>query len=101
MGFATGGKDNRRPGGGGGGRFSKDWPTDPEFPDRPTLVDLSVAATAGNDGSPVSFSVNGFPDRTLEGRVIRVNPAVDPQTRQVCCVDVWGITGWSGGRLLC
>lgn len=34
-------------------------------------------------GSPVSFSVTGYPGRTFTGRVTRVNPVVDPATRQV------------------
>ena len=34
-------------------------------------------------GSTVQFTVNGFPDRTFEGRIQRVNPAVDPATGQV------------------
>lgn len=34
-------------------------------------------------GSPVTFSVNGYPGRTFKGEVERVNPTVDPATRQV------------------
>ncbi len=34
-------------------------------------------------GAPVAFSVNGFAGRTLTGHVTRINPVVDPQTRQV------------------
>jgi RND family efflux transporter MFP subunit len=34
-------------------------------------------------GSAVQFTVNGFPDRTFEGRIQRVNPSVDPATGQV------------------
>jgi membrane fusion protein (multidrug efflux system) len=34
-------------------------------------------------GAPVRFSVTGYPNRTFEGRVSNVNPAADPQTRQV------------------
>ncbi|HEX4935172.1 MAG TPA: efflux RND transporter periplasmic adaptor subunit, partial [Gemmatimonadaceae bacterium] len=34
-------------------------------------------------GIPVSFTVNGYPNRTFTGRVSRVNPTVDPATRQV------------------
>ena len=33
-------------------------------------------------GSPVEFSVNGY-DRRFTGRIERINPAVDPATRQV------------------
>ena len=53
---------------------------------RSLRLEASVPTSALGDvrvGAPVSFSVNGFSDRTLEGRVIRVNPAVDPQTKQV------------------
>ncbi len=34
-------------------------------------------------GTPVPFAVDGYPDRRFEGKVTRVNPAVDPATRQV------------------
>lgn len=34
-------------------------------------------------GAPVTFTVNGYPGRTFEGKVIRVNPTADPATRQV------------------
>lgn len=34
-------------------------------------------------GAPVAFTVSGYPDRTFRGTVTRVNPAVDPVTRQV------------------
>jgi RND family efflux transporter MFP subunit len=34
-------------------------------------------------GAPVSFTVNGYPDRVFEGRITRINPSVDPATRQV------------------
>ena len=34
-------------------------------------------------GAPVRFTVNGYPGRTFEGRVTRVNPVADPTTRQV------------------
>ena len=53
---------------------------------RSLRLEASVPTSALGDvrvGAPVSFSVNGFSDRTLEGRVIRVNPSVDPQTKQV------------------
>ena len=48
-------------------------------------VAASVPASALADvrvGSPVVFTVNGS-DRVLEGRVLRVSPVVDPQTKQV------------------
>lgn len=32
---------------------------------------------------PVEFKVNGYPNRSFTGRVIRVNPTADPMTRQV------------------
>jgi RND family efflux transporter MFP subunit len=34
-------------------------------------------------GSPVQFTVNGYPGRTFAGRITRVSPVADPQTRQV------------------
>jgi RND family efflux transporter MFP subunit len=34
-------------------------------------------------GAPVRFTVSGYPDRTFSGSVERINPAVDPATRQV------------------
>jgi RND family efflux transporter MFP subunit len=34
-------------------------------------------------GAPVQFAVKGYPGRTFTGQVERVNPAADPQTRQV------------------
>jgi len=34
-------------------------------------------------GTPVQFTVSGFQDRRLTGRVTRIYPAVDPATRQV------------------
>jgi RND family efflux transporter MFP subunit len=34
-------------------------------------------------GAPVTFTVNGYPGRTFNGRVTRVNPTADPATRQV------------------
>jgi RND family efflux transporter MFP subunit len=33
--------------------------------------------------APVRFAVTGYPGRTFEGRVSNINPAADPQTRQV------------------
>ena len=52
---------------------------------RSLKVEASVPTTALADvrvGSPVLFTVNGS-DRQLEGRVTRVSPMVDAQTRQV------------------
>ncbi|MEO6447107.1 MAG: efflux RND transporter periplasmic adaptor subunit [Gemmatimonadaceae bacterium] len=34
-------------------------------------------------GAPVSFSVAGYPERTFEGRIARINPMADPATGQV------------------
>ena len=34
-------------------------------------------------GTPVPFAVDGYGDRQFEGRILRINPAVDPTTRQV------------------
>jgi RND family efflux transporter MFP subunit len=34
-------------------------------------------------GALVEFRVNGVPDRTFTGRITRINPSVDPATRQV------------------
>lgn len=32
-------------------------------------------------GQRATFTVNAFPDQTFEGRVVEINPSVDPQTR--------------------
>jgi len=48
-------------------------------------VEASVPTSALADvrvGAPVLFTVNGS-DRVLEGRITRVSPMVDPQTKQV------------------
>lgn len=34
-------------------------------------------------GVPATFTVNGYPGRTLVGKVTRINPTADPATRQV------------------
>ncbi len=34
-------------------------------------------------GAPVFFNVNGYPGRTFQGKVARINPAADPATGQV------------------
>ncbi|MGH7735403.1 MAG: efflux RND transporter periplasmic adaptor subunit, partial [Gemmatimonadales bacterium] len=39
--------------------------------------------TAIHLGTPVLFSVNGLGDRRFTGRIDRINPSVDPATRQV------------------
>ena len=52
---------------------------------RSLRVEGSVPATSIGDvrvGAPVTFTVNGS-DRPLTGRITRVSPMVDPQTRQV------------------
>ncbi len=54
----------------------------------PSSLELEAAVSAGQlealrIGAPVSFTVNGLPSRTFEGRITRINPAVDPATRQV------------------
>ncbi|HEX5071945.1 MAG TPA: efflux RND transporter periplasmic adaptor subunit [Gemmatimonadaceae bacterium] len=49
-------------------------------------LDASVPASqlsAIKVGAPVSFNVSGYPDRTFEGRITRVNPLADPTTGQV------------------
>lgn len=52
---------------------------------RSLKVEASVPTSALADvriGAPVLFTVNGS-DRQLEGRVTRISPMVDPQTKQV------------------
>ena len=52
---------------------------------RSLKVEASVPTSALADvrvGAPVIFTVNGS-DRQLEGRITRVSPMVDPQTKQV------------------
>lgn len=34
-------------------------------------------------GTPVGFTIDGYGDRSFEGKISRINPAVDPATRQV------------------
>ena len=34
-------------------------------------------------GTPVPFTIDGYGDKRFEGKIIRINPAVDPATRQV------------------
>lgn len=53
---------------------------------RSLRLEASVPTSALSDvrvGAPVTFTVNGFEDRTLLGRITRVSPTVDPQTKQV------------------
>jgi len=52
---------------------------------RSLRLEASVPTSALGDvkmGAPVTFTVNGS-DRPLEGKITRVNPVVDPQTKQV------------------
>jgi RND family efflux transporter MFP subunit len=54
----------------------------------PSSLELEASVPAGQlaalrIGAPVTFSVNGVPNRTFEGRITRINPTVDPATRQV------------------
>lgn len=49
-------------------------------------LEASVPASALGSltvGSTVDFEVSGIPGRTFTGKVLRVNPTVDPSTRQV------------------
>ncbi|MGQ0712111.1 MAG: efflux RND transporter periplasmic adaptor subunit [Gemmatimonadaceae bacterium] len=57
----------------------------------------SDALTALRIGDPVEFRVNAYPDRTFTGRVERINPTADPNTRQVRIYV--GIPN-TGGRLV-
>ncbi|HEU4629589.1 MAG TPA: efflux RND transporter periplasmic adaptor subunit [Gemmatimonadaceae bacterium] len=41
------------------------------------------ALSAVRVGAPVHFTVSGYPGRSFEGHVTRVNPTADPTTRQV------------------
>jgi membrane fusion protein, multidrug efflux system len=53
---------------------------------RSLQLEAAVPTSALGDvrvGAPVTFSVSGFADRQLTGRITRINPMVDPQTRQV------------------
>jgi multidrug efflux pump subunit AcrA (membrane-fusion protein) len=50
----------------------------------PLRVRLQVPEKAAADvavGQPVSVRVDAHPDRAFEGRISRINPSVDPQTR--------------------
>jgi RND family efflux transporter MFP subunit len=54
----------------------------------PSSLELEASVPAEqiaalHPGSPVEFSVNGFPGRTFRGRIDRINPTADPATRQV------------------
>jgi membrane fusion protein, multidrug efflux system len=54
----------------------------------PSLLKLEASVAAENAGSmkagaKVAFSVNGYPARTFHGTIARINPAVDPVTRQI------------------
>jgi RND family efflux transporter MFP subunit len=54
----------------------------------PTSMRLEAAVPASQlnsikIGSPVLFSVSGYPDRSFTGKITRVNPVADPTTGQV------------------
>jgi RND family efflux transporter MFP subunit len=54
----------------------------------PSSMRLEAAIPAEQLGqvrvnAPVRFAVTGYPGRTFEGHVSNINPAADPQTRQV------------------
>ncbi|HEX2644258.1 MAG TPA: efflux RND transporter periplasmic adaptor subunit [Thermoanaerobaculia bacterium] len=54
----------------------------------PSSLELEAAVSAQQlaqlrVGTPVTFRVNGFPNRTFRGQITRINPAADPATRQV------------------
>lgn len=52
---------------------------------RSLRLEASVPTSSIGDvkiGAPINFTVNGS-DRLLEGRITRVNPSVDPQTKQL------------------
>jgi membrane fusion protein (multidrug efflux system) len=49
-------------------------------------LEASVAAdqiAAVRVGQPVTFSLNGYGDRTFRGTVLRISPIADPSTRQI------------------
>ena len=53
---------------------------------RTMRLEVSVPAERIGDlrvGTPVTFSVNGYPNEQFVGKITRVNPAADPTTRQV------------------
>ena len=54
----------------------------------PTSMRLEASVPASELGAvqvgvPVRFTVNGYPGRTFEGKVSRINPSADPTTGQV------------------
>lgn len=48
-------------------------------------------------GSPVRFSVNGYPDKEFLGKITRINPTADPTTRQV---KIYASVPNTSGRLV-
>jgi membrane fusion protein, multidrug efflux system len=57
----------------------------------------SDALTALRVGDAVEFTVNAYPDRAFTGKVERINPTVDPDTRQV---RIYVAIPNTGGRLV-
>lgn len=54
----------------------------------PSSMELEASIAADqlsliHPGDPVEFHVTGYPDRTFNGRITRINPTADPATRQV------------------
>ncbi|HEX6900371.1 MAG TPA: efflux RND transporter periplasmic adaptor subunit [Thermoanaerobaculia bacterium] len=54
----------------------------------PSVLELEASVPAEERGSlevgaPVEFTVTGYADRVFRGEITRINPSVDPATRQV------------------
>jgi RND family efflux transporter MFP subunit len=54
----------------------------------PSSLELEAAVAAEQlasirIGVPVEFTVTGYPDRSFEGTITRINPTADPLTRQI------------------
>jgi RND family efflux transporter MFP subunit len=54
----------------------------------PSTMELAASVAADNlslvrPGTPVRFEVQGYPGRTFSGRIERISPAADPDTKQV------------------
>ncbi len=68
----------------------------------PTSLRLEASVPAEAIGSikvgvPVLFAVNGYPGRSFEGRVTRINPTADVTTRQV---RIYATVANTNGRLV-